>query len=486
VQRLHATDRDEFDAGRLRFSLDSPDDFERFVVHPVTGAIKAETSLRPGSHSVAVRVSDGSLSSVSTVSVEVTRATQEALDNSISVTFRRVRSSETYLSKHHNLFVEQLHGALPHGFDGVRDLVIVSLTSRRRSVELLFSVRKPPNPAKSQSGFYNSRALRSHLEQRRSLIESRLGVQVESVEGVACQSAACDFTCVQTPVLEAWNEQNPPVPISATSLSLTTPGFHRSQQCVCPPGRRGPQCESICSGPYNPCPTGTTCTLDEDEMDGYRCSSPFVPSSVVAFSGESFAQYQLGEATRARPFHVNFRLRTFQSNSTVFFATGPSHYAQLETFKGLLRYTFNCGGGPQIMERDVVRVNDGKWHEVDIQPLHGTGAGSCAFKLTLDKKFVASARATSGHRHLDLITVTLGGMPAGGRRSKRQAGTDRREKEPRSVQVISSGFRGCLENVEVNELPISMAGKPGDDEDSLMMKNSVQVVDRWVVLASFG
>nr|CAB3244827.1 protocadherin Fat 1 [Phallusia mammillata] len=459
VDRLHATDRDLFDAERLQFSLASPDDFERFVVIPKTGTINAVRPISAGERNISVRVSDGSRYSISQIPVRIVEVTQQALENSVSITFRNIESMERYISLHHSLFVSKLGDILPPGFNGDRDLVIISLVQHERLVELLFSVRKPSKNGVS-SGFYLSTMLKLHIEQSLTLIEDKLRTEVDSVESTECRRAKCQFMCQQVPVLVDWSEDERPAPVSSDSWSLVTQKFHRTQACVCPLGRVGPSCESICTDANNPCQLGQECVLDESEVGGYRCSSAADEPAILAFGGQGHATFRLSSSLRKEPFHINFRLRTFQSNATVFYANGAEDFARLETVNGLLRYTYNCGSGPQTMVRDLVHVNDGKWHDVDIQPLHDNLEGSCAFKLTLNHRYVASSQATSGHNHLDLSTVTVGGMLDRGR-SKREAATEGTKRESRSARGLRYGFRGCMENVEINETPVPSLAKSG-------------------------
>lgn len=407
-----------------------------------------------GQHKISIRVSDGSRYNISKIPVSIVEITQEALDNSVSISFRNIDSLELYISLYHSLFLSKLEDILPPGFNSDSDLLIISLLQHDESVELLFSVRKPTKKNRGPSGFYLSAMLKLHIQQSLTLIEDKLRTQVAGVESTDCIRDSCKFKCKQVPVLVDWTDDNQPAPVSSDSWSLVTQTFHRSQECVCPPGRVGPSCKSICSPAHNPCKKGQECALDENEADGYRCSNAAEESSMLSFGGQGYSVFKLSGSLQKEPFRINFRLRTFQANATIFHASGGGQdFARLETHNGQLRYTFNCGSGPQTMLRDVVYVNDGKWHEVDIQPLHDDAQSPCAFKVTLNQKYGASLQAASGHNHLDLSTVTIGGMLVRGR-SKRDAEADNSKRESRSARGLQHGFRGCLENAEINETPL--------------------------------
>ncbi|XP_076815367.1 protocadherin Fat 1-like isoform X2 [Clavelina lepadiformis] len=460
-QSLQATDRDTFDEDRLRFSLASPEDVENFVIDPVTGSITAETPLSEGDYDVLVRVSDGSRATTSTIPIIVRRVTQQALENSVSISFRGIHDAENYLSRYNALFVDKLREMLPNGFDHNRDLLTISVQARDDLVDVLFAVRKPPD-AKAPRSFYLSKSLRKILENNRPLIEEKLRVRVADIQGVLCAEDECSHgSCRQIPTLDPLPETLNPV--TTISRSLVTSTFKREKRCVCSPGHVGPACVTICSS--GPCPRDQTCATDETEVEGYRCENPSRPKSTMTFSGRSFIKYRLSDASRHSPFRLTFRVRSFQSAATIFYARGPSHSAKLEIFGGFLRYTFDCGSGPQSMVRYVQDVDDGHWHDVDIKPLEDRS--NCAFKLTVGT-YIASVEATGGAKRLDLTSITFGGMPDDGRSKRSRSGV-----ATRSRRNVSHGFRGCLQRAELNNVPLpSPSSAPSSGSGNIVEEHS--------------
>uniref|UniRef100_H2ZGK9 Uncharacterized protein n=1 Tax=Ciona savignyi TaxID=51511 RepID=H2ZGK9_CIOSA len=440
TQSLHATDRDLFDADRLRYSLATPDDFENFLIYPTSGAIISESPLQTGRHTISVRVSDGSRFNVAVVPVTVTEVTELALQNSVSISFQGIANKEQYLALYHSLFVDQLVvSVLPNGFDRHRDLIIISLQQHNDTIELLFSIKRPPPDTYSRS-FYQSKRLKSSLETNRELIEEKMRIKVFKIDGTSCSIAQC------IPTLEHYSKHNIPEPVTSVSWSLVTPKFTRQTQCVCPPGTVPPNCDPICSEPHNPCSVGLICTIDPNEPNGYRCASPSHTDSVMSFAGQS-SVYRLSGQMRHKPFQANLRIRTFQSNATLLYASGNQDFVHLQTFGGLVKFSFDCGGGPQVIIRETQKINDGHWHDISVQPISERRSSPCAFQIIVDKIYSARLSASSGRQNLDLTSITLGEFP-GLSRSKRSRG------ERNTHHVIETGFRGCIEDVEVNEVEL--------------------------------
>nr|XP_018670260.2 protocadherin Fat 1 [Ciona intestinalis] len=448
TQSLHATDRDLFDEDRLRFSLATPDDFERFLIYPTSGAIISESPLQTGTHDISVRVSDGSRFNVAAIPVKVTEITQLALENSVSISFVGIQDKEQYLALFHSLFIDQLSvSVLPNGFNRERDLIVISLQSIEDRVELLFSVKRPPPDTFSRS-FYQSKRLKSSLETNRELIEEKLRVEVFSIEGTSCSNIQCTqgkkAKCRQVPSLIPYSKTNPSDPVSSISWSLVTPKFTRQSECICPPGTVSPTCEPACSDTRNPCSDGLFCTPDLTEPNKYRCSNPILLPSVMSFNGKSSANYKLSRNMRHTPFRVNLRIRTFQSNATLLYATGNQDFAHLQTFNGLIKFSFDCGSGPQFIVRDAVKINDGHWHDINVQSVSQQNS-PCGFQITVDQIYTSRLLASTGRPNLDLTDVTLGEFPG-------QARSKRNKRSREQENNIRSGFRGCLEDVEVNEV----------------------------------
>ena len=457
TRKLHATDRDAFDQDRLRFSLAFAEDFERFVINPLSGAITTLWPLTIGTHQITVRVSDGSRYSFSNVTVTVNHVGKKALGSSVAVTFSGINGVDEYLALYYPIFVNNLESIMPLGFKADRDLLVMSLQKHQDNIQLLFAIRKP-QLANINPGFYSSKSLRGFLEKSRELLTAeRLSVQVKWIEGTACSADNCPHgSCLQLPFLEPFSKSNDQLLVTTNFATLVTPSFGRTQTCQCPIGTAGASCESICSAKFNPCSKLQACVVDELEPEGYRCDQQEPVNAVLAFSGQAYATYSLETPAGSAPFHLTTRLRTYQSNATVFYASGSRHFARLETAGGLLRFTFDCGSGPQTMMQDQRSVSDGRWYQVSIESR--ADEESCAFKLTIDGKYVASAKAPDGEAQIDLSAITFGGKPFTSRK-RRSAETEKRDASRR--KLIGHGYRGCLKELNINGNDLSRPERSG-------------------------
>uniref|UniRef100_H2ZGL2 Uncharacterized protein n=1 Tax=Ciona savignyi TaxID=51511 RepID=H2ZGL2_CIOSA len=46
---------------------------------------------------------------------------------------------------------------------------------------------------------------------------------------------------------------------------------------------------------------------------------------------------------------------------------GTQNFVHLQTFGGLVKFSFDCGGGPQVIIRETQKINDGHWHDISVQ-----------------------------------------------------------------------------------------------------------------------
>ena len=184
------------------------------------------------------------------------------------------------------------------------------------------------------------------------------------LESSLCSAASvCKGVCSRQPRLD----DGITLPVTIPGSTLVTHGFRRVETCTCDPGHVGLECRSICEE-EDVCPEGEKCHLDDTEVGGFRCDLPSQKKNIVTFQGTSFLQYKLSGKLRTAPFLFSLRLRTFQSNATIFYVGGSEDFVCLQTQNGLLSMTFDCGGGPTTMLRSNIYIHDGKWHDVNITP----------------------------------------------------------------------------------------------------------------------
>ena len=428
----------------------------------MTGALSAHSPIPLGNRNVTVRVSDGTHASFSTVAITVNQIKQKVLKDSVSIAFSGINTLEDYLASYHIVFVRKLKKAMPNNFNAERDLVVISLQLRRRNIELLFGIRMPPDGLKRD--FYSSKSLRGFLESSRGfLMEDGTGLEVEWIDGTACRDENCKGTCRQNPTLMSFSAdgQKPPLPVSTNTNSWVTPTFSRKKTCVCPRGTVGKHCESVCAPTNNPCPKNRVCTVVEQESLGYRCEAPTPNDTVMAFTGRAYAQYTIDGARRLSQFRVGFRLRTYQLSGIIFHADGPKqHFSRLETVRGLFRFTFDCGNGPQEITQTLTPVSDGQWHEVFIESWLHKESNLWRFKLTIDESFITSAMVLGGEPRINLSRITFGGLPIQ-RKTKRSLKLGHEKRHAGQSQLVKQGFLGCLRNVNFNDVPLTLRTKAG-------------------------
>ena len=470
--RLYATDKDVFDAPRLRYSLASPDDFENFVINPQTGAVRVRTPLTVGKHSVSVRVSDGTRSSISSVNISVQKINENTLSNSVTVQFMGVDDPELYWNTYHTRFASKLSEVLPVGFNPKRDLFISSLQAVNDSVQLLVSVRTPRN---SSAEYYTADALKTTLESSKQVVGDFISIGM--LESSLCpdDGFVCKGVCSQDPKLHLKDT----LAVTVPGNSLVTHGFARIETCTCPTGHFGPECRSYCDEEDVCSSDKETCHLDATEMKGYKCSLPSELKSVFTFQGTSFLQYKMSGKLRTAPLQFSFRVRTYQANATIFYVGGNQDFVCLQTQNGLLSLTFDCGGGITTMLRSHIYIHDGKWHDVVISPKKVLQRDSpCAFELNVDGKYSASVQSPGGRSILQLDDLMIGGIPY-----NRDFNPDERKRAVRDLLLIRKGFRGCLEDVKLNSVPLKQSNTLGSIqiEQELSLVGSSGITDSCVM-----
>ena len=442
-QRLHALNRRAMDHNQVRYFLASPNDFEQFVMDPLTGAINATSPLPVGSRQILVRASSGSRFAVANISLSAIQLTWQAANSSVSVTFRGIRSPQEYLNTYHWLFVGTFKKVLPIGFEESRHFLLISLQAKSDDIQVLFAIRKP----KTSRKYYLSKSVRSAVENNRLLFEETLKVQIASVQGRECAADNCAHgECVQL-----LSFTSAAILASNNSCSVVGPLFKREKTCKCPRGTTGALCASVCSPANDPCPKSFSCRVDLSEELQYSCHSPKRLNTVMSFTGRSFIQYNLSSSVRNEPFQADFRIRTFQSNSTVFVVEGENQSATLQLENGFIKFTFNCGDGQQIMVDDMKQLTNGRWTDISIKPLKNA---FCSFKLILNGKSIATGRSTVQIKFKP-SRIIFGGQRSAETRSKRNS-KQQKDKYVGSTGV-KNGFRGCIQKLQINGYTLSPA-----------------------------
>ncbi|RXG70910.1 Fat-like cadherin-related tumor suppressor-like protein [Armadillidium vulgare] len=140
-------------------------------------------------------------------------------------------------------------------------------------------------------------------------------------------------------------------------------------------------------------------------------------------------------------------VRTRHPVGIIFFASGEVDYSILEIRDGYVQYRWDCGSGEGLVRASNMRVNDDKWHFINITQ-HGKVS-----KLIVDDSTTSGA-APGVH---DILNMEQGNLYVGAKVTS-YAGT--------STSVIEYGFVGCLDllildgfNLPTDVTTISPSGK---------------------------
>lgn len=177
--RIHAIDQDPYD--KLLFDIISPHQ-NLFSMDREDGTIVALPGLDVGSYELNVSVSDGKFTTYTTVSVEVTMISDEAVKNSVAIRLDDV-TPEDFLLSYKKGFLRGLRDILNVR---MRDVEIISLQpmlqekvrkarSTSQDLDVVFAVRARSN------GYHLADTVRSKVKEKTKMLEASVGLKVVKV-----------------------------------------------------------------------------------------------------------------------------------------------------------------------------------------------------------------------------------------------------------------------------------------------------------------
>ncbi|CAL8374879.1 unnamed protein product [Arctogadus glacialis] len=200
----------------------------------------------------------------------------------------------------------------------------------------------------------------------------------------------------------------------------TERGERGSSVCQCGPGYTGPRCKQA------------------------------VPE--LSFGGRSHVQLQLLGSLPARQTRLQVGVRTRSSSGVLVSLISPqqNEYLRLEVFQGLLSVLFNLGDGDYNLTLPHHRVDNGDWHEVELDR-YGK-----EFTLRLDggggRREVTAAPGRSQELIIDQSAVMIGNaLPSGHNRS----------------------FLGCLRHLRLNGRTMPLDGQQPSEGVQLVSSQGV-------------
>ena len=126
------------------------------------------------------------------------------------------------------------------------------------------------------------------------------------------------------------------------------------------------------------------CNVDVKSCGKDKCKQIVNPMTFT--SGQSLAKFKLLRSIE-RSLSIQFNMRTVWSSGVILETSGQVDYARLELEQGKVYFRFNFGTGEGIVMINSIAVNDGHWHQVNIER-HGNSA-----KLLIDNKYEAQGSA---------------------------------------------------------------------------------------------
>ncbi|KAG7464992.1 hypothetical protein MATL_G00171450 [Megalops atlanticus] len=360
IGKLHATDQDLHDVLSYKLALESPDS-SHFSVDEVDGKIVAEHALEPGLYFLNVSVSDGRFRTWAGVRVHVWGASQQTLDQGVTLQLAGL-SPEEFVGDHWRALQRSLGAGL-----GVprQELHVASLQQEPGSsiLEVLLVWRQQGGAAEPLAA--------SRLASVISDVEDTVGINVLRVRQGSCVGGDCLPRGCRNIVRMSGERM--------THYTSARTGFITPQHSW----------ESVCS-----------------------CNE-----SAVKFDGKGYLKYLYqadGEKQLEKNFRLSLRIKTFQGQGLVM-TTNATDWGSLELIDGELKFKYGCGNGlPGTLRVRTDPVSDGRWHHVLLE-VNGT-----VLRLTLDRVHSASITLSEPCRLLQPHGVLVFAAPPGRREAHAQ------------------------------------------------------------------
>uniref|UniRef100_A0A673HI96 Protocadherin Fat 3-like n=1 Tax=Sinocyclocheilus rhinocerous TaxID=307959 RepID=A0A673HI96_9TELE len=404
IGKIYATDRDENDV--LSFSQRSQTK-SLFKINRQDGKIVALNGLEPGRYSLNATVSDGRFSVMVGISVQVEQATDEMVQNAVTLRFQDLCPEDfvgVYMEELKKVLRTSLVGDETGVIDGPDPLHILGVQPLGRS---------------SQLEVFLAGALRVV-----SVLDQSCSGELE------CGERVCELTLSLDPIGL--------VTYTTSRVSFVSPRFSRKEMCTCPGG--------ICPSSLELC-DGQTCPSD---MQCVR-SGPTAPSlcqcfsrcqTSLSFAGNSYIKYRVTDSDWSGDMKLGLRIRTLQSQGVIMYTRSLSVFVQIE--EGRLWFQMDCDNRLDILGISGRPINDGSWHTVTLE------LSSNYTLLSLDDSYVE--RRHSARAPVRIWPLAADGSLFFGAQVLHGPVGRGGQRPPRAQE----GFQGCLGSIMLNgnELPL--------------------------------
>ncbi|ROL54390.1 Protocadherin Fat 3 [Anabarilius grahami] len=437
IGTIYATDRDENDV--LSFSQ-RPQTKSLFKINRQDGKIVALNGLEPGRYSLNATVSDGRFFVTVTVSVQVEQATDEMVQNAVTLRFQDL-SPEDFVGVYMEDLKKVLRSSLVSDGMGVIDgpdplhILGVQPLSRSSQLEVLLAVETP------DGGFVGPGELALKLEEAKGFLKGALrvvNVLDQSCSGeLECGERVCELTLSLDPIGL--------VTYTTSRLSFVSPRFSRKEMCTCP-GGICPSSLELCDG--QTCPSDMQCVRSgptapslcqclPDKLD--KCAG----QTSLSFAGNSYIKYRVTDSDKSGDLKLGLRIRTLQSQGVIMY-TRADPCTMLKIEEGRLWFQMDCDNRLDILGISGRPINDGSWHTVNLE------LTSNYTLLSLDDSYVERRR--SARAPVRIWPLAADGLLFFGAQVLKSPVGRGGQRPPRAQE----GFQGCLGSIMLNgnELPL--------------------------------
>ena len=464
-------DDDPYDT--LRYTVGStrnPNIENYFSVNEMDGSLSAVSKLDGGTYHVNVSVSDGTFARSADAEVAVFVLSQEMVGNSVILIVGPV-TAEEFLARYKNLLVRAISSAIQEDQEKItvaslQQRRIGSLEMKNDNLDILLAIQK------RNGDFYSRQEAISAIRRKKNQIRQKISLKYFDVMKSLCKSEECSEQgeCVDDIVME-----NDNLTLLNTRLtSIVAPSFEHRALCLCNLGYEGDRCQNLANAcGLNPCSEWHFCVPTNSSVEGYLCNCPkgfagqqcqfnvnecrslscFYPQQPLSFNGNSYVQYSSVQHNDASSLQLSFYVKTRHPVGTFYYSGGVVDYCLLEISKGFVQFKWDCGSGEGVVRVTNQRVDDGKWHFIELMR-EGTVS-----VLSVDG--IKSSGISPGEN--DVLSVNASHIIFGAYLSSSNG------------RNVDYGFVGCLDQITLNGLKLPLSTTYSDLDSSVSLKRLMNV-----------
>lgn len=481
IGKINAVDKDPFDVLRYSVgaSINQNSGVEYFDVDGQDGTLVAITPLDEGQYYVNISITDGKFTRSVDASITVHVLTEDMIENSVILTMGPV-SPDEFIARYRSLLVKVIAAEL---IETESNVVIISLQSRvqhfngtvkrigreiRESLDVLLVIKK------NEKYFYSRPEIMKSLQARLTRIHRKLSLDFFEVMKPACSSETkCSNhgDCFE----DIFIKDDIMMPLNTRLSSVVAPRFEHVAACRCQQGYDGVHCGDLVNAcGHRPCSKHQKCSPTDLTSKGYMCHCPegyagkmceidiskcddiscYYPSNPLSFIGNSYAQYSISQLEESSAMQLSLYLRSKQSVGVISFTSGIVDYSILEVLDGFVQYRWECGSGEGTVRASNQRVDDGKWHLINL-----TREGTVAI-LSVDGG--KSSSVAPGDN--DVLNINSESMFFGAQVSFQFPNPN-----------IVYGFVGCIDQITFDEKKLPFSLKNGEPNSAPSLKRLVDV-----------